>query len=165
MQHHLEQALAVIADSARPIVHGAVFALVLMLIFYLKVIPKKHKATERPITPDLEKRAPKKAASFKASERKLGEWIPVDFKRPEATPLSDWDVHKTEPLPYRPFRYGSYHITMGLRNMNWDEWIELDNHYLKFHARKAQRIEERGDKCCRTAPEAMDGAIELLEEL
>ena len=54
---------------------------------------------------------------------------------------------------------------MGLRTMQWDEWIELDNHFLKFHADKARRIEERGDKSCRTAPEAMDGAIELLEEL
>ena len=54
---------------------------------------------------------------------------------------------------------------MGLRMMQWDEWIELDNHYLRYHADKKRRIEEREDKCCRTAPEAMDGAIELLEEL
>lgn len=43
--------------------------------------------------------------------------------------------------------------------------IELDNHYLRYHADKAQRIKDRGEKCCRTAPEAMDAAIELLEEL
>lgn len=42
---------------------------------------------------------------------------------------------------------------------------ELDNHYLKYHADKAKRIEQRGEKCYGTAPEAMDGAIELLEEL
>lgn len=42
---------------------------------------------------------------------------------------------------------------------------ELDNHYLKYHADKKKRIEERGEKCFGTAPEAMDGAIELLEEL
>jgi hypothetical protein len=42
---------------------------------------------------------------------------------------------------------------------------ELDNHYPRFHADKARRITERGEKCCKTAPEAMDGAIELLEEL
>lgn len=78
-----------------------------------------------------------------------------------------------------------YFVTMGLRSMKWDEWIgeskpshqpidhsfivtpspELDNHYLKYHADKAQRIKERGEKCCKTAPEAMDAAIELLEEL
>lgn len=79
-----------------------------------------------------------------------------------------------------------YYITLGLRSMKWDEWIgesffdsniptspltsyipnaELDNHYLKYHADKARRIEERGTKCCYTAPEPMDAAIELLEEL
>ena len=46
-----------------------------------------------------------------------------------------------------------------------DGYIELDNHYLRYHADKAQRIKDRGSKCCRTAPEAMDAAIELLEEL
>lgn len=73
---------------------------------------------------------------------------------------------ETKPLPYRPFRYGpKYNVTMGLRNMHWDEWIELDNHYMKYHDLKAERIQERGHKCCRTAPEAFEGACELLEEL
>jgi Protein of unknown function (DUF3445) len=48
------------------------------------------------------------------------------------------------------------------------EWqliiVELDNHFLKFHADKAARILERGPKCCRTDPLAFDGACELLEE-
>ncbi|PYH83191.1 hypothetical protein BO82DRAFT_332656 [Aspergillus uvarum CBS 121591] len=93
-------------------------------------------------------------------------WTPSDFRRPLATPFPDWDVHTTKPIPYRPFRYGpKYFVTMGLRSMKWDEWIELDNHYLRYHADKAKRIEERGAKCCRTHPEAMDAAIELLEEL
>lgn len=56
---------------------------------------------------------------------------------------------------------------MGLRSMQWDEWIELDNHYPRFHADKARRIAERGAKCCRTDPDprVFDGAVELLEEL
>ncbi len=57
---------------------------------------------------------------------------------------------------------------MGLRTMHWDEWIELDNHYLRFHADKARRIAERGAKCCKTDasdPRVWDGAVELLEEL
>lgn len=54
---------------------------------------------------------------------------------------------------------------MGLRNMQWDEWIELDNEWTKYHNLKTQRIAERGHKCCKTAPEAFDGACELLEEL
>lgn len=54
---------------------------------------------------------------------------------------------------------------MGLRTMHWDDWIELDNEYLKYHSLKAARIAERGMKCCRTAPEAWDAALELLQEL
>jgi alpha-1,2-mannosyltransferase len=48
--------------------------------------------------------------------------------------------------------------------MNWDEWIELDNHYLKFHSIKEKRILEGGDWCCKTDPEAFDAAVELIEE-
>ena len=116
-------------------------------------------------SPDLEKPGFNWGTSFKCPERPPGVWAPIDFKRPAAAPYPNWDVHKTEPRPYRPFKYGPYHITMGLRTMNWDEWIELDNQFLEWHAIKAKRIQERGERCCRTAPEAYDGAVELLEEL
>ncbi|MCJ1388850.1 mannosyltransferase [Xylographa bjoerkii] len=115
-------------------------------------------------TPDLEKPSARTTTKPKGPERPLGVWEPVLFKRPAPEPYPDWDIHNTLPLPYRPFRQGPYHITMGLRTMKWDEWIELDCHYLKFHADKARRIKERGSKCCKTAPEAFDGAVELLEE-
>jgi alpha-1,2-mannosyltransferase len=49
--------------------------------------------------------------------------------------------------------------------MHWDDWIELDDEYLQYHSLKAARIAERGEKCCKTAPEAWDAAVELLEEL
>ncbi|PNS20672.1 hypothetical protein CAC42_2917 [Sphaceloma murrayae] len=97
-----------------------------------------------------------------------GSWTPSAFTRPPPVPYKDWDVNTTPPLPYRPFRYGpTYNITMGLRTMKWDEWIELDNQYLRYHTDKARRIEERGSRCCRTAadPRAFDGAVELCEEL
>ncbi|KAJ5744856.1 hypothetical protein N7533_009726 [Penicillium manginii] len=119
----------------------------------------------RPGSPDLEKPTASPGVREKVT-RKFGEWTPSTFKRPTAMPYSDWDVHNTKPIPYRPFRYGpKYFITLGLRSLKWDEWIELDNHYLKYHADKKARIEQRGEKCFGTAPEAMDGAIELLEEL
>lgn len=140
-------------------------AFVCLLLFISKKWMRSSNKTTRPSTPDLEKPARRPGAREKPT-RKLGEWIPSDFKRPKAAPLLDWDVHHSKPIPYRPFRYGpKYFVTMGLRSMKWDDWIELDNHYLKYHADKARRIAERGNKCYGTAPEAMDGAIELLEEL
>ena len=151
--------------NLKPITYGGLLLFFFLYVLVTKVIRPSIKKPHGPNSSDLEKPILKRPSSFKAPERPPGVWTPVDFERPKAAPLLDWDVHKTEPLPYRPFKYGSYHITMGLRTMQWDDWIELDNHYLKFHAEKARRIEERGEACCRTAPEAMDGAIELLEEL
>lgn len=113
----------------------------------------------------LEKPRKRPESSSAKTERPFGTWIPSDFQRPVATPYPDWDVHKTEPLPYRPFKWGPYYITMGLRSLPWDDWIELDNRYTEFHAIKKARIEERGPKCNITAPEAYDAAIELLDEL
>ena len=66
----------------------------------------------------------------------------MDFQAPEPAPYPNWDIHKTKPLPYRPFKHGPkymtprrftslsdalvrYHITMGLRKMDFDEWIGL----------------------------------------
>lgn len=151
-------------DSYRFVLYGGLITLALSCALCTRFL-KGERILRRPSGSDLEKPRAKHFQSFKAPVRPPGQWTPSDFKRPVAPPLLDWDVHKTEPLPYRPFKYGPYHITMGLRSMQWDEWIELDNHFLKYHADKSRRIEERGDKCCRTAPEAMDGAIELLEEL
>ncbi|CAG8923035.1 unnamed protein product [Penicillium salamii] len=77
--------------------------------------------TARPSSPDLEK--PAVGLRGKVT-RPPGEWIPSSFQRPTAAPYTDWNVHSTKPLPYRPFRYGpKYFVTLGLRSMNWDEWI------------------------------------------
>lgn len=136
------------------------------------------KSNYAPRSPDVEKRSPFKSPPrepggtvfspihVKQLANKIIVWIPQNFKRPTAPPYPDWSVTDTKPLPYRPFRYGpKYNVTMGLRTMHWDEWIELDNHYLKYHDLKAERIIERGPKCSRTAPEAFEGAVELVEEL
>ncbi|KAJ9489940.1 hypothetical protein VN97_g3312 [Penicillium thymicola] len=142
---------------------GASLILGICVWLVILVSGKWASSTAKASSSDLEKPA---AGVRGKVTRPLGEWTPSDFKRPTAAPYSGWDVHSTKPIPYRPFRYGpKYYITLGLRSMKWDEWIELDNNYLKYHADKARRIEERGSKCCHTAPEAMDAAIELLEEL
>ncbi|KAJ5711294.1 hypothetical protein N7488_005450 [Penicillium malachiteum] len=135
--------------------------------YIITFVVRKWNASNKAQRPssDLEKPTSRPGAREKVV-RTPGEWTPSDFMRPTAAPYPDWDVLTSKPIPYRPFRYGpNYFVTMGLRSMKWDEWIELDNHYLKYHADKAKRIEERGEKCYGTAPEAMDAAVELLEEL
>lgn len=173
-------------QNARASLYGS---LTVITIIWALVIAYKHfssrDAPSRPRTPDLEKPQPLQTDSSKskfAMEKPGGRkifcstsslrenlliifqvWKPSNFKRPPAPPYPNWSVEHTKPLPYRPFR-PKYFVTMGLRSMDWDEWIELDSHYMKFHDIKARRIIERGDRCCRTAPEAFDGAVELLEE-
>ncbi|KAI1383049.1 mannosyl transferase [Hypoxylon trugodes] len=116
-----------------------------------------------PTTPTLEKAT---SSNPKNQGREWGKWMPSDFRMPKPDPYPDWSVENTKPLPYRPFRYGpKYNVTMGLRSIKHVDWIELDNHYPRFHADKARRIQERGSKCCRTAPEAYPAALELLEDL
>lgn len=116
-----------------------------------------------PTTPNLEK-APNK--SFKIPPREYGKWDPSTFVMPKPDPYPNWSITDTAPLPYRPFRYGpKYNVTMGLRSAKHTDWIELDNHYPHYHATKARRIEERGNRCCRTDPEAYPAALELLQDL
>ena len=141
------------------------FAATVVTWIVIRITATPIAARPRQNSPDLERPSLRQKGSPGKIERPFGTWIPSDFKRPAASPYPDWDVHKTQPLPYRPFKWGPYHITMGLKNMPFDEWIELDNRYAEYHSVKKGRIEERGAKCNMTAPEAYDAAVELLDEL
>jgi len=93
-------------------------------------------------------------------------WKPSSFVLPQPTPYPEWSFADTKPLPYRPFRYGpKHHVTMGIRNVKHEDWIELDNHYAWYHEERNRRLEARGKECYGTAPEAFPAAIELLEHL
>jgi Protein of unknown function (DUF3445) len=153
--------------NAPPLYWGLAFLVLVILLRSPSGLYKRRSSQARPNSPDPEKTpaSSRSASSFKKPAREPGKWTPSDFKRPTAAPYPDWDIKTTKPLPYRPFKYGKYHVTMGLRMMKWDEWIEMDNQWETFHDIKTKRIEERGTKCCWTSPEGMDGAIELLEEL
>lgn len=96
-------------------------------------------------------------------DRKPGVWTPEDFKMPVPPPFPNWDVNKTRPLPYRAFKH-KYNITMGIRNMEWDSWLEFDNEWMKFHQEKVKRVEEWGTDLYGAEPEARAAVLELLDE-
>lgn len=97
--------------------------------------------------------------------RKAGLWIPdTQFRSPIPQPYPHWDIDKTEPLPYRAFKH-KYTINMGIRNMDWNSWIELDNQWNFYHEEKLKRIRERGTELYETSPLARPAAYELLQEL
>ncbi|GMF10205.1 hypothetical protein B5S28_g3680 [[Candida] boidinii] len=108
---------------------------------------------------------PVPASESNNKNRKYGEWTPEEFKYPvEVKAYPNWSLTETTPIAYRAFRH-TYHITMGIRSMDWHSWIELDNEWMKYHNRKLDRIAERGSELYGTLPEAWNGAIEYLSEL
>lgn len=111
-------------------------------------------------------RQPKKAAPRDVNaHRKYGHWTPDrSFRTPLPPAYPNWSVETTRPRPYRAFRH-KYSITMAIRSMDFDSWIELDNEWLKFHQHKVQRTQKKKAELCATAPEARAAAFELLDEL
>lgn len=192
IHNHVSKSQKWASDNPRQTLYGALSILALLYLLTKTVQRLRKTATpSRPGTPDLEQEKPLASAESKKNKfacevpggkitrpdqsslhlalplkltpSPIIEWKPSPFRRPAAAPYPDWSIETTKPLAYRPFR-PKYYVTMGLRSMPWDSWIELDSEFPKFHALKASRIATRGDKCCHTAPEAFEGAIELLEE-
>lgn len=67
-------------------------------------------------------------------------------KEPFVTPLPEpakgYKLELTEPKLYRPFRHGKNFITMGIRKMDWNEWIEMDSNFVRYHDIKVQQLEK-----------------------
>ncbi|KAM7216785.1 Protein of unknown function (DUF3445) domain containing protein [Rhypophila decipiens] len=149
-----------LANPRLPVAGLILAILTLSLTAYSIYTKRQTRQSSQVRSPSPEKGRPRKET------RPFGVWPPSPFKLPTPEPYPNWSLTETKPLPYRPFRYGpKYHQTMGLRSVKHEDWIELDNHYPRFHADKARRIAERGTKCYRTAPEAYPAAVELLEDL
>lgn len=148
--------------SSRPTLYAIFFLVALVSLVVARVLTRSRQASKSQTT-----QAKKPGTSTeKDAGRVPGQWTPSSFQTPTPPPYPDWSLETTKPLPYRAFRYGpKYNVTMGLRSVRFEDWIQLDNHYPRFHADKARRIAERGDRCCRTLPEAYPAAVELLEEL
>ncbi|OCH95886.1 hypothetical protein OBBRIDRAFT_442056 [Obba rivulosa] len=112
-----------------------------------------------------------KPAAAKVHERPAGEWTPVAFEYPRVEAFVG-DLSDVKPIPYRPFRWGEYYVTMGIRGMQWDQWIEPDQEFAEYHRIKRHRVETRGPALVRTEEErpgvvgsGQEPARELMYEL
>ncbi|KAI0773761.1 hypothetical protein C8Q74DRAFT_779907 [Fomes fomentarius] len=81
----------------------------------------------------------------RGQEREPGEWKPVKFDYPRVEP-SPVHFSVVKPIPYRPFKWGEYHVTMGIRAMPWDEWVELDREFPQYYKVCDYRIRTSGDR-------------------
>ncbi|KAI0721995.1 hypothetical protein C8T65DRAFT_775038 [Cerioporus squamosus] len=106
-----------------------------------RVWARRRAASVRAHTPPAD--LPEKTRS--AIERAPGEWEATRFDYPRVEPGKE-HFSTLKPIPYRPFKWGDYHVTMGIRGMNWNEWIELDREFPKFHKVTEYRIRTAGDR-------------------
>lgn len=101
---------------------------------------------------------------FNNRERIPGDWKPEDYKFPIPPAYPEWDIHSTDPIPYRAFKH-KYNITMGVRTLHPHEWVQIDNEWPKYHDLKIQRMQEKGNDLYGTADSrARAAGIELLTE-
>ncbi|KAK7471061.1 hypothetical protein VKT23_002477 [Stygiomarasmius scandens] len=145
-------------------------ALLLGILFCLVFAVYRSRSSTSKARPPLQ--TPKLSKTESANEREWGDWAPVlHFEYPEFT-ASPSDPLEMKPVPYRPFRWGQYHVTMGIRDMPWAEWIELDNQFLSYHYIRRHRILTRGKNVLNILPDrpgivksADRSAVELAHEL
>jgi hypothetical protein len=63
---------------------------------------------------------------------------------------------------YRPFLEGSWRLAMGLKALDLDDWIEIDDRFVAELARRRALLEERRDEVCLALPESLIGQAEVL---
>ncbi|KAI5461867.1 hypothetical protein BGZ63DRAFT_424721 [Mariannaea sp. PMI_226] len=92
---------------------------------------------------------------------------PEVFTTPAPKPLVDFDLSSAAPQLYRPFRHGVTHVTMGIRKLDWDNWIEMDCNYLRYHDLKVSELEKDLSAHVKYVDNAVtrDACFEVLEEL
>ncbi|KAG9018958.1 hypothetical protein FRB90_007949 [Tulasnella sp. 427] len=57
-------------------------------------------------------------------------------------------------------------VTMGLRQGDWNDWIELDSRFEEYHHIKSARVLRRGEKCvqCLPARDGLGSGVEAAKE-
>ena len=90
-----------------------------------------------------------------------------DFETPAPNPTAYTPNDLATPQPYRPFRHGPNFITMGIRKVDWDNLIEMDANFLRYHDTKAKELEKDFHAHVQflDTPTVRDACFEVFEEL
>ncbi|KAJ5124921.1 Protein of unknown function DUF3445 [Penicillium bovifimosum] len=88
------------------------------------------------------------------------------FVKPLPSP-APIDPLENAPKLYRPFRHGPNFVTMGIRKLNWDNWIEMDSYFPRYHDLKAAELKKEFKEHIKYVDNAVtrDACFELNEEL
>jgi hypothetical protein len=89
------------------------------------------------------------------------------FQTPVPKALEGYKLELTDPKLYRPFRHGPSFVTMGIRKMDWNAWIEMDSNFLSYHDTKVSELEKDVDARVQYVDNEVTrlACFEVLEEL
>ena len=68
-------------------------------------------------------------------------------------------------LRYRPFLDGPWRLAMGLKALDLDDWIEIDEDFAGQLAERRRLLDQRRGEVLAALPESAAGQAELLELL
>jgi Haem-dependent oxidative N-demethylase, alpha subunit-like len=77
--------------------------------------------------------------------------------------LSSFDVAKTAPRQYRPWKAGKYNMTMGIRKMPEEDWLLIDNKYEEEQNVKRFLLETNRGGVMQVLPCAEEACEEALD--
>lgn len=90
--------------------------------------------------------------------------IPTGIPEIKITPVaSNFRWQDEEPIKYRPYKKGPYHMTMGIKTLPHDEWLLLDNTYQTITEKRARITQNEREHTVLTQPEAKESVHEVYE--
>lgn len=99
--------------------------------------------------------------TFKNPPQQPLENAPFALSIDPVDPSFDW---KTEPQrPYRPYKSGPFHMTMGIKSLPYNDWLLIDNSYISLTNEKQRITETEREHTVLTMPEASDALYETYD--
>lgn len=68
-------------------------------------------------------------------------------------------------MTYIPVKGEPFTVSMGLRSMDLDKWIEIDEHFESEISAKKQLLSQKHDLVFASTPQGLAGSVETLERL
>lgn len=75
-----------------------------------------------------------------------------------------FDLQALETYPHRPFsQSGKYHMTMGLRKLDVENWLTVDKNYMTQHRIRAGLLADKKMRVLQCLPGSEDACVEVLD--
>ena len=81
----------------------------------------------------------------------------------EIPPVPDFDIHTTDPRPYRPWLSGKFAMTMGIRKLPEDDLFLLDKEYVEQQKFRRYLLKEKREGVMQCLPGSEDACAETLD--